>query len=73
MPSLKYPANPPAIGEPETIAYRIGLYFLMIFISLGGLVVAVASCRRLVEAPVRPSSKGARVHSGAAEPQALNF
>jgi hypothetical protein len=49
VPSLKYPANPPAIGEPATIAYRTGLFFLMILISLGGLVFAVATGRRLAE------------------------
>jgi predicted cobalt transporter CbtA len=47
MPSLKYPANPPAVGEPATIGYRTGLFFLMILISLGGLVFAVATGRRL--------------------------
>lgn len=49
VPSLKYPANPPAIGEPATIAYRTGLYFLMMLVSLGGMVFAVATARRLVE------------------------
>jgi predicted cobalt transporter CbtA len=49
VPSLKYPANPPAIGEPETIGYRTGLYFLMILISLGGLIFAVTTARRLAE------------------------
>jgi predicted cobalt transporter CbtA len=49
MPSLKYPANPPAVGEPETIAYRTGLFFLMILISLGGVVFAVAAGRRFAE------------------------
>ena len=47
VPSLKYPASPPAVGEPDTIAYRTGLFFLMILISLGGLVFAVAASRRL--------------------------
>jgi predicted cobalt transporter CbtA len=49
VPSLKYPANPPAIGESETIAYRTGLFFLMILISLGGLTLAVAASRRFAE------------------------
>ena len=30
VPSLKYPANPPAVGEPDTIALRTGLYLFMI-------------------------------------------
>jgi hypothetical protein len=41
VPSLKYPANPPTVGLPETIKLRTGLYFLMIGLSilatLGGL------------------------------------
>ena len=49
VPSLKYPANPPAIGNWLTIGTRTGLYFLMLLISLGGLVVAVAMGRRLAE------------------------
>ena len=49
VPSLKYPANPPAVGDAATIGYRTGLYFLMILISLGGLTFAVATGRRLVE------------------------
>src|SRR6516165_6679610 len=30
VPTLKYPANPPAVGEPETIGIRTALYFIMI-------------------------------------------
>jgi predicted cobalt transporter CbtA len=47
VPSLKYPASPPAVGDGATIGYRTGLYFLMLLISLGCLTVAVAACRRL--------------------------
>jgi hypothetical protein len=38
VPGIKYPANPPSIGEPETIGYRTGLYFLMIAVSLAAMV-----------------------------------
>jgi predicted cobalt transporter CbtA len=41
VPALKYPPNPPAIGDPETIGYRTGLYFLMIAISLTALVFSI--------------------------------
>lgn len=47
VPSLKYPANPPAVGDGATIGYRTGLFFLMMLISLGALVFAVAMGRRL--------------------------
>jgi predicted cobalt transporter CbtA len=33
VPFLKYPANPPAIGDPDTIGRRTGLYLMMIAIS----------------------------------------
>lgn len=34
VPSLKYPANPPAVGNPETIGTRTAAYFLLIAISI---------------------------------------
>lgn len=40
VPNLKYPANPPAVGDPDTIGIRTGLYFSMILISLIGMVAA---------------------------------
>ena len=33
IPALKYPANPPAVGDPETIAYRESLYIGILAIS----------------------------------------
>ena len=33
VPALKYPANPPAVGDPETIVYRQGLYLAFLAIS----------------------------------------
>lgn len=33
-PNIKYPANPPSVGDPATIGYRTGLFFLMIAISV---------------------------------------
>lgn len=33
VPVLKYPANPPAVGDPETIYLRQGLYLAIIAIS----------------------------------------
>jgi predicted cobalt transporter CbtA len=43
FPLLKYPANPPGVGEAATVAYRQTLYvgFLVLSI-LGALLVAVA-------------------------------
>ncbi len=38
VPALKYPANPPAVGEPDTIQLRTGLYFLMVAISVAAAI-----------------------------------
>jgi predicted cobalt transporter CbtA len=48
VPILKYPANPPSVGEPETIGYRTALYFLMMLVSIVAMVGAVIMRRRLV-------------------------
>ena len=40
VPDLKYPANPPSIGDPETIGIRTGLYFSMIAASLIAMIAA---------------------------------
>jgi len=40
VPNLKYPASPPAVGEPATIGMRTALYFSMIAISLAAMIAA---------------------------------
>jgi predicted cobalt transporter CbtA len=47
VPSLKYPANPPAIGDPETIGVRTALYFTMVAISIAAMVAATSIKRPL--------------------------
>ncbi|PDT39222.1 hypothetical protein CO671_01595 [Rhizobium sp. M10] len=49
VPGIKYPANPPAVGNPDTIGVRTELFFLMIVVSVGALIAAVALSRRLSE------------------------
>ena len=57
VPQLKYPANPPSIGEAETIGVRTALYFEMMLIAAAAahldlvveaLVLAVLLGRRLL-------------------------
>jgi len=48
VPNLKYPANPPSVGEPETIGMRTALYFIMIAISLAAIVGSTAPKRLFV-------------------------
>jgi len=46
IPNLKYPANPPSVGDPETIGTRTALYFVMIAISLAAMV-GTATLKRM--------------------------
>ncbi len=48
VPMLKYPANPPSVGQPETIKYRTGLYFLMMAISIAATLAALRFRKSLV-------------------------
>lgn len=47
VPYLKYPPNPPAVGDPDTIGERTTLYFLMIVLSVLLTVAAVLVGQRL--------------------------
>jgi predicted cobalt transporter CbtA len=47
VPNLKYPANPPAVGNPETIGIRTASFFLLIAFSIAAMVFAVQMGRRL--------------------------
>jgi hypothetical protein len=47
VPAIKYPPNPPAIGDAETIGPRTTLFFLMLLLSVTALVSAVALARHL--------------------------
>ena len=47
IPALKYPANPPAVGAPETIGSRTALYFAMLVISVAALVFAIGLAKGL--------------------------
>jgi predicted cobalt transporter CbtA len=49
VPSLKYPANPPSVGAPETIGMRTGLYFTMIVMSLAAMIASWMLRNRLVQ------------------------
>jgi predicted cobalt transporter CbtA len=48
VPQLKYPANPPAIGDPQTIGSRTTLYFAMIAWSVLAAIAALQIGRGLV-------------------------
>jgi predicted cobalt transporter CbtA len=47
VPNLKYPANPPAVGDATTIGVRTALYFIMIAVSIAAMIGAF-SLKRLL-------------------------
>jgi predicted cobalt transporter CbtA len=48
VPMLKYPANPPSIGNADTIGRRTALYLVMMVTSVAAMVIAVVVRKRLV-------------------------
>ncbi|MCS0603850.1 CbtA family protein [Streptomyces sp. LP11] len=47
VPFLKYPANPPSVGDPDTIGKRTALYFLMMLLSVLLAIAATLLGKRL--------------------------
>lgn len=50
IPFLKYPASPPATGNPDTIGERTGYYFAFLAISLLAAIAVTALATRLLPA-----------------------
>ncbi|MGY4495812.1 CbtA family protein [Pseudomonas sp. TE3610] len=48
VPALKYPANPPSIGDPETLRERTHLFALMVMLSVVAMVIAVNFAAKLL-------------------------
>jgi predicted cobalt transporter CbtA len=48
VPILKYPANPPSVGNPDTIGMRTAIYFGMMLLSLASMIAAWNVRNRLV-------------------------
>lgn len=44
---IKYPSNPPAVGNPDTIGLRTAFYFGMILLSLATMAAALGTASRL--------------------------
>jgi predicted cobalt transporter CbtA len=49
VPILKYPANPPSIGNPDTIGLRTAIYFGMVLLSFGSMIAAWKTRNGLVD------------------------
>src|SRR6516165_8607622 len=48
VPQIKYPANPPSVGNPDTIGQRTALYFGMLTLSVAAAMAAFSTGRSLV-------------------------
>lgn len=63
IPFLKYPANPPSVGDPSTIGARTAAYFTLVALSLLAVLAAWLASRVLreggMEAPKRRALVGA--------------
>jgi hypothetical protein len=46
VPALKYPANPPGVGNPETIDIRLAWFLALLVLSVTGTVVASLAAGR---------------------------
>ena len=49
VPIIKYPANPPSIGNPDTIGLRTAIYFGMMLLSFASMIAAWNVRNRLVD------------------------
>jgi predicted cobalt transporter CbtA len=47
VPDLKYPPNPPAVGDPETIGVRTQMFFVILVASIAGMALAFALAKNL--------------------------
>lgn len=57
MPALKYPPNPPAVGNPETIYYRQSLYVAFLAISGFSALGLAFLYRKMMVAPSNNTKK----------------
>ncbi|PAA00496.1 MULTISPECIES: CbtA family protein [Pseudomonas] len=48
IPGLKYPPNPPSVGNPDTIGLRTQLFFLIMLVSVIAAVISVNVGRKLM-------------------------
>ncbi len=64
VPFLKYPSNPPGVGEESTIGQRTRLYLAMVVLSVAASVGAWLLARHLERRGVPPASRQLMVGAG---------
>ena len=64
IPFLKYPANPPSVGDPSTIGARTAAYFTLVALSLLAVLAAWLAARLMRERGVEERKRRAVVGAG---------
>ena len=72
VPFLKYPANPPAVGDPETIGARTTSYLVMVAVGLLSLATA-AWAARSVRSAAAPWARSGAAAAGFLVPVVVAF
>lgn len=64
IPFLKYPANPPTVGDPETVQLRTAAYFALVGLSLLAVLTAWFAAKGLRARGVNPPARQVAVGLG---------
>jgi hypothetical protein len=64
IPFLKYPANPPSVGDPSTIRERTAAYFTLVALSLLATLIAWIAARSLETRGIGASRRRLTVGAG---------
>jgi hypothetical protein len=73
IPALRYPANPPGVGDPETIAGRTSSYLLAVALGVVVVAGAYAGLRALAARGVTAALRQSVVTAGALLVTAIGF
>ncbi len=73
VPQLRYPANPPGVGDPDTITTRTSSYLLALALGVVVVSVSYASLRALKRSGVAPAARQIAVAAGAVAAVAVGY
>jgi hypothetical protein len=73
IPALRYPANPPGVGDPDTIAGRTSSYLLTVALGVVVVAGAYAALRALAARGVTPPVRQSAVTAAAVLVTAVGF
>jgi hypothetical protein len=62
LPALKYPANPPGVGDPETIGFRQATYVACWTLAIVGAILSAVIAGRLPLARDRKAAAGVLIY-----------